>query len=65
MTQEYTRLKDGYKEAVRKLEDKLAGLLKANEEKYNKRIHDARKEYMEKLNTLKSTEEISSPSKIK
>uniref|UniRef100_A0A336LMY9 CSON007379 protein n=1 Tax=Culicoides sonorensis TaxID=179676 RepID=A0A336LMY9_CULSO len=61
MVKEYTRLKEGYKEAVKNLEDKLAGLLKENEEKYNKRLHDVKMEYLEKLKEFKSTEEISSP----
>lgn len=62
MLKEYDRLKEEYKKVEQKLEKKLGLLLSENEEKYNQRLRDIRKEYFEKLNSLKLDKEVSSTS---
>lgn len=64
MLKEYDRLKEGYKEAVQKMEKKLNSLLSENEEKYNQKLRDVRIEYFKKLNTLKAEKEVSSPLEV-
>lgn len=64
MLKEYDRLKEGYKKVEQKLEKKLGLLLSENEEKYNQRLRDIRKEYFEKLNSFKSDKEVSSTSEF-
>lgn len=64
MLKEYNRLKEGYKEAVQKLEKRLSSLLSDNEEKYNQRLREVRMDYCEKLNSLKTDKDVSSTSEI-
>lgn len=64
MLKEYDRLKEGYKEAVQKMEKKLNSLLSENEEKYNQKLRDVRIEYFKTLNTLKAEKEVSSPLEV-
>lgn len=60
MVQEYIRLKEGYKEAVEKMEKRLSHIISNNEEKYNQKLHDVKMEYLEKLKLLKTDVEVSS-----
>lgn len=64
MLKEYERLKEGYKEASQKMENKMKSLLHVNEQKYNEKLHEVRMDYVAKLNALKAEKRNSQETKV-